>query len=356
MRVRGLENQILMLLLAGSALVAALLVRSVLPEQFLRDDGHLQLAMRGGSLFTDAESFQAVATMYLVTGLDQAPPLAAMLGVGVYTAAMFAALGWSRLPHLSPVTIAMAAATFVPALAYLGQYTKEFATALVALAVTCIPGGRRLGTVLPGDAVVVALCLWYGLTLRPYWLIVAIGYVLLRLVLSRTAHPLALLAVPVLLYAALQPAFQAVLGHGLQGQRDWANAERAGTEVNTLIVSVAPEAGGLMGVGAALVMVALMVVPVPLLLSGSVYHLAAGLAIAGLWLLVLVPVLRGRLREVPRACADEPGRVRAARAAALLLAFLLTQALFEPDYGSALKHLTPLLPLVLLVHLHRRPR
>lgn len=134
------------------------------------------------------------------------------------------------------------------------------------------------------------------------------------------------------------------------------NAERADVDVNTVILSLAPEATGAVGVAAAVAMVGLMVVPVDLLLSGSPFHLLSGLAMALIWLLVLIPVLGGRLVREPTGGAplDTPERIRATRAASLLLAFLLVQALFEPDYGSALKHLTPMLPLVLMVHLSRR--
>jgi hypothetical protein len=47
--------------------------------------------------------------------------------------------------------------------------------------------------------------------------------------------------------------------------------------------------------------------------------------------------------------------LRAARASALLVAVVSVQAIFEPDFGSYLKHLTPLMPLFLtLVPLRAR--
>jgi hypothetical protein len=349
MRSTGLEQQVAVLLAAVGALLASLGVRAVLPEQFLLDDGHLQLAMSGGSLFTDAESFQEVAAMYTALHLDDAAPLAGLLGMGVYVGALLLAAGWERIAQLSPLSLLVTMAFLVPALAYLAQYTKELVTLSAALVVVAVPGGRgRLGTVL-GEGAVLAAALAYGATLRPYWLLIAGVYLGWRVLLPRTANPLLLIALPLAAYAMLQPAFRIVLGHGLQGQREWANAERAGTSVNTLITSIAPDADGLLGVLAALAMIALMVVPLDLLTSGEIFQLASGAAILAVWTLVLAPVVTGRFVG-----AAGPGAIRATRAASLLLAFLVVQALFEPDYGSALKHLTPLLPLVLIVHLHRR--
>lgn len=350
-------NQVFLSLLLGLALLGAPFVRAVLPEAYLLDDAHIRHTMEGSTLGATAESFQAVADAYVLLGLDASPGLAALLGVAVYAVALVAATGWDRLRALRAGDLVVLVLGLGPAVVYLAQYSKEFATLAVTLVLLALPAGRTRGGLLAAEAALLLAMLAYAGTLRPYWVLVAGFYVVLRVLLPRTARPLPLLAVPVVGYAMLQPAFQALLGFGLQGNREWSNAERGAdaTSVGTLITSIAPEATGAAGVGAALVMLVLMVVPVPLLVTGNPVHLAAALLFLVLWSLVLVPVLRGRL--VRRDGTDgapglpSPIRVRATRAASLLLAFLLVQALFEPDYGSALKHLAPLLPLLLVVHL-----
>lgn len=354
LRDAGIDNQMVVLLAAASTLVASLSIRSLLPEQFLRDDALLQQTIEYGSLIAPPDSFERVGQVYAALGLAAAPPLAALAGVSLYVGALLAAVGWGRVARLSAPTLALTLAFFMPALVYLAQYSKELVTVALTLLVLTLPEGRsRVGRA-AAELAVVGAALAYGAVLRPYWLIVAAVYIVWRLLLPRTAHPAMLLLVPALVYAALQPVFRQVLGHGLQGQREWANAERADDQVNTLIQSVSPDAEGVAGVFAALAMLGLMVLPMPLLASGEALQLASGAAIAGIWALVLVPVLSARMLDAGTAgAAGAAGAVRAARAAALLLAFLTVQALFEPDYGSALKHLTPLLPLVLAVHLHR---
>lgn len=356
----GVGNQVFVTVLIGLALLVAPFVRAVLPEPYLLDDGHIRHTMEGSAFGSTAESFQAVADTYVLLGLDASPGLAALLGIAVYAVALVAAAGWDRLRGLRGGDLVVLVLALGPAMVYLAQYSKEFATLAVTLVLLALPAGRTRGGVLVAEAALLAAMLAYAGTLRPYWALVAVFYVVLRVLLPRTAHPLLLLAVPVVGYAMLQPAFQALLGLGLQGNREWSNAERGAdvASVGTLITSIAPEATGAVGVGAAVVMLLLMVVPVPLLVTGNPVHLAAALLFLVLWALVLVPVLRGRLVR-HEGTEGAPGavtlpsavRVRATRAAALLLAFLLVQALFEPDYGSALKHLAPLLPLLLLVHL-----
>jgi quinol-cytochrome oxidoreductase complex cytochrome b subunit len=106
-----------------------------------------------------------------------------------------------------------------------------------------------------------------------------------------------------------------------------------------------------------------LLVPIQLFLSGNAFHILSGAMIAFLWITALAGILRAK--HGPRAGAerdihapkkrDSNRSLRATRAAALLLAVVLVQAIFEPDFGSYLKHLTPLLPLFLtLVPLRER--
>lgn len=344
MNARGLGNQIAVVLIAGMALVVAPLMRGVLPDQFLLDDAHLQDSIAGRLHTGDAEGFVVTAGAYRALGLAHLPSLAAILGIALFTVAVIAAIGWDRLRDLSLVGLAAVGASYVLALAYLAQYSKEAVTLLITLLVLLVPRARTRAGIVVGDLAVVAGCLLYAVTLREYWAIIAVLYLVWRVALAHVRRPALLLLVPVLAYIALTPAFQIVLGDGLQSQREWSNAERAGTaDVASLIQSPFPGADGALGILSALISLVLLVVPVTLAASGSVYHLASAVLIVGIWALVLVPVARGRF-AVPGLLST-----RAARAASLLLAVLLVQALFEPDFGSYLKHLAPLLPLVLAV-------
>ena len=353
----------------GAALTIAPFMHGLLPEQYLRDAMHLEEAMGPRHMTDSAASFQDMAAVYLALGLDRSRILAALLGIIVFGLAVLAATGWRRLGSLRFWEIALCAGVFVPALAYLAQYTKELATSVLVLFVLLLPASRVRHGQWAAHLVVVMLCLLSGVALRPYWILVAALYLLWTAVLSRTASLVVGLAVVAASYAVMQPLFRAALGTGLQGQRDWSNLERAatGVEVNSQIASVMPEATGALGVIAAMIALAATALPWPLLLSGSPFHTAAGLGVAALWGTVLLTIRRGTLLMRAQPSADRPETpalerapaavstelLRRRRAAALLISFLMVQALFEPDYGSALKHLTPMLPLVLAVTIDR---
>lgn len=341
MNLRGIGNQATVVLLAGTALLASLVISFVLPERFLHDGEHLQLAMIPQKAYLTADSFRGVANIYVALGLRDAAPLAGLLGMSIFVVCIFAAVGWERLREARVLDLIAIAAALLIATVYLGQYSKELVTLAIGALLLLAPRGRKW------DVAIVLAAVAYGVLLRPYWLIVAALYVLWRIALPRTRRPALLLLLPVLVYTALQPAFLFVLGSGLQGQREGVNSIRENPEaVASLIQSPLPDIAGPGGIAAALVMLLLLVCPVPLLLSGSVYHLASGLLILGIWVIVLAPAARGRL-AVPAGTSAPRPQVLAVRSAAMLFALVLVQVLFEPDFGSYLKHLTPLLPLAL---------
>lgn len=336
LHARGLGNQIAVTLIIGVALILAPLMRSFLPDRFLLDDGHLRRSIEG-SLVWDSDSFEVMASIYHALGLDRSPPMAALVSMGLFTAAVLIVVGWERLRDQSLIGIAAIGASFMLALAYLAQYSKEFVTLTVGLLILLLPKGRGW------DVAVVGICLLYGATIRPYWAIVAVAYIGWRISLAHFRHPVWLVVVPLIMYTALTPVFEGTLGYGLQGPREWSNGERAPAfNVSTMIESPIPDATGALGVLSAMIMLGLLIVPVSLLTSGTPYHMASGVLIIGIWAVVLWPVVQGRLAARPAVV-----NTRSARSAALLLALLFTQSLFEPDYGSYLKHVTPLLPLAL---------
>jgi hypothetical protein len=116
----------------------------------------------------------------------------------------------------------------------------------------------------------------------------------------------------------------------------------------TAIIDYIPVTGPLGGALNALCTLVLLVVPIPLAVTGSPVYLAFAGVMAVLWI-KLVTVVRDGMRN-SWFVLD----VRLARAVSLLLAVVTVLAVFEPDYGSYIKHLTPVLPLFFFVLRARR--
>ncbi|MBT2535313.1 hypothetical protein [Arthrobacter sp. ISL-69] len=357
-RSLGAETQFLAIALAGVACTLSLVARRFLPERFLLDDHHIKLAIESPMAGEEkSQSFRNIAAVYRFLGLGYDPAMDALLTLVVFALAVFAAARWAEIARFGFVGVCVLAICFLCAVVYLAQYSKESIPVLLVLLLMTMP--RHLGAELCFAAAVVG----YGALFRQYWFFVAAFYLVWRLLLTKTRSPLWMLTAIAVLYWLLELTFQNVLGQGLTAFREAVNDSREGVPVASLIVDpLAAGDGFSMVPGAVLVLLGLLV-PVQLFLSGSAFHILSASMIAFLWITAFAGILRAK--RGPRAGAepdvhartkmDSNRSLRATRAAALLLAVVLVQAIFEPDFGSYLKHLTPLLPLFLtLVPLRER--
>ena len=335
-------GQFLLIAVGGFAVVLAPLVRSFLPERFLLDDGHLRLAIVNPGYAPEDKSFHVLAQVYNSLGIGQAPAIASTLTILVLVFCVLLAIGFGDWDRVGIVGMALMLLTFGLGLAYLAQYTKELVTLFVALVVLL---ATKSSNEYVRAIVIIGSCLLYGALVRPYWMLIAALIPCVWFSLRRISRPLLIIGLVVIAYIGLDIAFEIVRGDALGATREWVNSARTEGPVATLIS--APDLGTGPGadVVAILIVAFWLLIPIPLFAMASPYYLVAGAAIVGLWSIVAVAIVRRRAREDSRI----------AWTAAVLVSVFLVLVIFEPDYGSYLKHLTPLLPLFLaLVPLRAR--
>lgn len=336
MNNRTLFIQLVVVAMVGFSIVASLLMRRFLPPRFLLDDALIQRIILDPSYQLDNTSFHAIAAVYRYSGLGYAPPLAAMVALILIAVAIFSAVRFEEFGRLGFIGLTVLGLSLLFGLVYLGQYTKEVLS--LAIVVMVLRAGRSRGW----DMVIFSAALLYGLTVRPYWTLTAFMYIGFLFLLRRTKNPFLILGAIAIVYVVLEPLFLALVGGGLESQRDLVNQYRMPGDVGSLIVSPLREAEGPLAVLSGLLMLLNLLVPVALLMSGSPYLMFSAILLSFLWTVVVIGIVKGRARDD----GSRDGR-RRMRAAALLLASVSIQALFEPDYGSYIKHLAPLLPLIL---------
>ncbi|WGW11711.1 hypothetical protein LWF01_16695 [Saxibacter everestensis] len=364
-RIYGSPAQIITVACAGLAAMLSIVSYTVLPERFLLDNSHIAEAIVSPLAAEETPSFRNIAAIYRSLGFAEQPALAALVSLVLFTVAVFAATRWSRLAQFGVIGLAVVGISFVLAVAYLAQYSKEVLTLVIVLVLLVMPRKPY------ADAILALLMVGYGLFLRPYWVIIAGMYLVWRILLPRLKNPLLVIGAVAVGYALLEIAFRTVLSVGLTSNRAEINASRVDDDVASLIVDPLPTDGALAAVNATALLLMLLV-PVTLVVTGNLFHVVSAVVIAFLWLTAIVGYIRLR-REgnattlagrpdfagAPNGTAPNdtasngayppgaPATIRAARAAALLFAVVFVQAIFEPDFGSYLKHLTPLLPLFL---------
>lgn len=350
----GTVSQLAVLLIAGAAVLLASRFRSSLDEKFTLDGDYIESVLRIPDASLDVDDpFRNIALVYRVLGLSDAPDLAAMLALAVFGVAVFSAVRWSELARLTPVGLAAIAVSYALALIYLAQYSKEFVSLLLTALVLVLPKAAW------AEVILVAAMIGYAVTIRPYWGIVVVLYVAGRFLLPRVRGLLPVLAGVLAVYGGLQVLFNSFLGEALSFSRTSVNELRAeiNVSVGSLIVDFLPDQVALQWVNAFVVFLSL-VVPWPLLLGGSLTYLVMGFVLASFWALVAWSIIRLQRERRGLGGPELPGskvasaplaerRSRPERAVALMLGLVVVQAIFEPDYGSYVKHIVPMLPLLL---------
>ncbi len=349
LRVRG-RNQALGLVTQYATHLAVLLGlvfvlfrHRLLSEPFFYDGDRIQQLALGRAFGYGDASYLNVAEVYRVLGLAEQPLIASIAGYALFVVAVLIAVRDSR--DSSALQVLVVPVAILIGAVYLGYYSKDAFVLPITLLV--LVAGRH---VLADVAIVGAMLLYAG-GFRIYWFIVAAMFVGYRIVLPRIGSVRALLVVTAAALVAAALAVYLVLGVSPDHFRVEINSVRIGeSDASTMIrpfVALPDPVGGVLNV--VLTFLAL-VVPVPLAALGGAYYLAGAALILVLWAGAFMSA-----REAIRAGlgGTESDR-RFVRSLALVLAFLVTQALFEPDYGSALRHLAPVLPA--LIHVVCRHR
>lgn len=321
-----------------TCLCVAIFARDFLPAKYLFDAGNIASRFGYVDRFVVGEAYDNTALFYELLFLSGSPHLAAFIIPTVFSVFTLKCmtvqkpLGWGALHSL----VLYAFICFVSAV-YLGQYSKEATSMLVTMAFFYM--SRTLRTRL----IWLLIACVYAAFFRPYWFIVVAMYFYYGFFLKRSRHMTVFMLSIVLAILMLALAFQFVLGVDLAYYRYMVNDTRTyDISANTMITPLLPTGGiGLEWLNGVLQFI-LMFFPVPLI-SGNPLYISFILILASIAIRLILAI-----RVTLRSNRSER-RSRRTECLALVVAFITVQSIFEPDYGSYIRHLLPVLPLVLYV-------
>lgn len=313
----------------------------LLPQRFFYDGLHIQQIAQGFNSGLGDQSYVRVALVYRWLGLADHPLAASFVGYGLGVLVLLL-LRLKSQSNPSWQAIALTPVAVVTMAVYLGFYGKD--VFLVPIAAIALAGSRRVRI----DVLLLVAMLLYALLFRTYWVLIAAAYIALRMARGRRGRWKITLLVMLLVLMAYALAIAFIVGVNPDHYRSIVNETRlTSADAASAILPFVPGESLPVGLVNVLVTLPFLVFPVPLLLIGSGYHAALFVAISLLWLLFFVGVRRQTCAQLAlKGVVDLDSEARSfQRAIALVLALLTVQALFEPDYGSALRHLTPFLPI-----------
>lgn len=310
---------------------------SLLPPSFSYDGIHIQ-DIANDRVYVE-NNYIIVANFYRAFGLANQPLLAGLLG---YSLAVITTLFIHfRSPRVanSLAGLILFSASIILSAVYLGFYSKDIFVLAIPLCLL-IASKRSIG-----EALILTFIGLYAFYFRTYWWIVLILYVLLRLtfrekiikpkfwILALTAGS-AIAGLAIFLQTGDSSAYRVLVNEFRIGSDD----------ASTMITSLIPIAGPIGGVLNTVFIAFSLIIPIPMLLLGGIYPLIA-IALGTIWFIFFKTLKT----------LSAPYSVTLIRATTLLCAFVAVQSSFEPDYGSAIRHLTPLLGLMILIPQEAQP-
>lgn len=320
-------------------------VRDILPARFSYDGELVLRVAQGRNPYQVDRSYANTAAAYRILGLQNSEELTALFGCAILLTALIIATtlgtrGSFKLRHLYVgLTFIVLGGVF------LTWYNKDVFTlgvVIVTLLVLKFSPGRWW--------LIVATMAVYAAVFRSYWFLIAAltaGLVVLahRRRDSARRYLVRLFGLAQVFLIIFCVAAPLVIGRSANTFRSDLNANREGAIDAVTIIS--PFVGGdspvISYINAVLTQISL-VIPWPLLMRGSQYVIYA-VVILALWMTLLITVVRGWNK------LSQKDRHGVHIGVSVLWATLTVQAIFEPDYGSYLRHLTPMLPLILAVTL-----
>jgi hypothetical protein len=320
-------------------------VRDVLPPRFSYDGDLVLRVAQEKNTFQVDRSYANTAAAYRLLGLQNTEELTALFGCAIMVTALTIATtlgtrGSFKLRHLY-----LGLTFLVLGGVFLTWYSKDVFTLPVVIMTLLVikfnPGRWWL---------IVATMAVYAAVFRTYWFLIAAvtaGLIVFayRRRLSARRYLIRLFGLSQVFLVIFCLAAPLVLGRSANTFRSDLNANREGALDAVTIISpfVAGDSPVMSYINAVFTQVSLLI-PWPLLMKGSQYVLYA-VGIFAVWMTLLVTTVRGWKR------LSQKDRHGIHLGLSVLWAMLTVQAIFEPDYGSYLRHLTPMLPLILGVSL-----
>lgn len=326
---------------AAFLLVLSIFKQELMPAKFFYDALTIDSMIGSVPFFVPGASYASTAYFYSLLGVDVTTQWFIVVSSFLVVMTMAACLN-----RLGRSTIDLADAVIVVflsflAITYVPFLSKEFIAFLPTIAFFL---ALRFG-VRSAIASWFVLVVLYGLVFRTYWVLFAIQFLLLYFIFSKTR------SIKVLLIATLASLFciTMILSYGLgidvDSLRNDVNERRLDQGVEDAKTMIQPWLGQGSPVNTyfnLVITLVTLIIPVPLALMFTIYH---GFVFIMLSWIARVVGKRAKSYTATRSAGRD---VLYEFSLVAVVAFVSIQCIFEPDYGSYLRHLSPFYPFIII--------
>jgi len=324
----------------------SLLKEMVVPRYFFFDASTIDTFIAAHSGFVPADSYSSTAAVFGAMGFRRYSPMLPVLSSLVVIPSLLWGILSTGRKAIRLRELAVFGFFSSMAVVYMTTLSKDLIVLLLVLFFMLRPNRCRW----PHMILWIGLAFLYGYYFRSYWFLIVPMFVSLRTFFLRVRRPI--LIAPAILFVLFIVAAALHMKFGLNADSfrtvvNDARLDSGETNARTMITPFIPGGGFVTGYANVCLTLAALIVPAPLLVIVSPYYFAIFLFVVGLqvgfWL-----SFRNAVRNGTDVFAIECG--------CLVASFLAIQSMFEPDYGSYMRHLSPFYPVMFCVWLREPAR
>lgn len=339
-RMRFVRGSLPFFLLFVVMLLVAFYKESIFPPNYFFDSYTILDIIESGSDLTPGASYSSTAYIYDLLGINSVGDVKftlPVIGFSAYLLLFLIAINKANANICSASTFAVISFFSVMAMVYLTTFSKDLFIVFLNIAFIILIGRRR------GLVAWIFLALLYSYYFRNYWALIILLFLTLRTLQSITKSPTRLMITLASFFLLLAVLFPIILSTDLNGFRQTVNESRldrgVGEDAKSMITAYFPLGFVPFEAANAIVTWLFLMFPLPLLFSLSPTY----------WLIFLFFSIcffqywKNLFRYFSTARGDKvSGDIYL-----FTLSMLLVQSIFEPDYGSYVRHLSPFYPFLI---------
>lgn len=306
----------------------------ILPHKYLYDSYNISTFMPQAKGIIVKDSYNNTAYLYNLIDVRFEDRWYRALAALLYMAFIWLAVFIGRPQYFTRSAALVMFASITAGTVYLAQLSKEFWVFLLIMIFLACSVNRWL------LAVWTVIALLYAYYFRGYWYLVIYMFIWLELTRHHARTIPQLIGLIVLGLLVITLAHEVLNGGSILKHREGVNAFREGSaDAKTLIKTTIPASNPIADWLNCCIVWFQMLIPYRLIMAGAMQHIISAIIMFTLFRMMFL----GNVSYQRQAVQD----LRLYHCFALFMAYTSVQSVFEPDYGSMLKHMVPLIPLAL---------
>lgn len=324
LRIKKADSKVFFTLGILVCILIAFLKESIFPEKYFFDTITIQRLIERPYTSVGDVAFTNTAAFFRVLHIDKVflAPIIALLS---YLTAIIVIFKKYKVDSISFLKFLLIVAYSSMAMVYMSTYSKDLVLFLIVVVPFIFLEKKYL--------FIWTLCvIFYAYFFRNYWfLIIILFWVFKFFIINR---PKLLLFSIAVFYVLVSFFFNYIFGVSLSMIRYSANLDRDADIAQTAISTYISGNNFLLEAANFLVTLIFLIIPIPLILLGKPFYAILTILIAVFFFnFIKLYIKEYKNKEFTNIFS-------------FIISFMLVQSLFEPDYGSFVRHLSPLYPII----------